>query len=363
MSESKRRFDFGKMMKSQLALPIIALLVMLVVNVIIIAVTKQANFFKVSINNGVLYGYIIDILNRSSELVILAVGMTLVAASSRGTDISVGAVAAISGALIVRLLGSSYDSYAMVPVLAIFFGLLASAACGAFNGLLVARLNIQPMIATLILFTAGRGIAQLISSTETATGVILYVRKESFRYIGGFIPGCIVPTPIFIAIIFVALTYLVLKKTAMSTYIQTVGINPKAGRLVGINSALVIFFCYVFCGLSSGVAGMIASSRIYSSDANNIGLNMEMDAILAVALGGNSLSGGKFNLMGSVIGAVTIQALNTCLYAIGVSGDQLPVYKAAVVILIVLFQSPTFKAWLTNMKNSRASKKLEGGTV
>ncbi len=335
------------LLKYQLALPIIALIVMLIVNVII-----TPTFFKVTINNGVLYGFIVDILNRSCELIILAVGMTLVVASSRGTDISVGAVMAVAGAIIVRLLGSSYDGYAMWPALAIFFGLLGAIACGAFNGFLVARLNIQPMVATLILFTAGRGIAQLISSdpSKHATGVILYVRQESFKWIGGFLPKCPIPTPIFIVILFVALTMLLLKKTALSTYIQTVGINPKAGRLVGINSTLIMFFCYVFCGFSAGVSGLIASSRIYSSDANNIGLNLEMDAILAVALGGNSLGGGKFNMAGSIIGAITIQCLTTSLYAMGVSADQLPVYKAVVVVLIVLFQSPVFKKWKAELK-------------
>lgn len=342
----KNKFNLNSILKNQLLLPVAALFIMLVINVII-----TPNFFKISINNGVLYGFIVDILNRSSELVILAVGMTLVVAASRGTDISVGAIMAVSGALIVRLLGESYDSYATPMFIAVFCGILIAVACGAFNGLLVAKLNIQPMVATLILFTAGRGIAQLISSRSTATGVILYVRKESYRYFGGFLPHCIVPTPIFIALIFVAITYLFLKKTAASTYIQTVGINPKAGRLVGINSTLVIFFCYVFSGFSSGVSGLIASSRIYSSDANNIGLNLEMDAILAVALGGNSLGGGKFNIAGSIIGAITIQALNTSLYAMGVSGDQLPVYKAIIVILIVLFQSPTFKKWFKEIKN------------
>ena len=335
----------NKLKKSQLLFPIVALALMLMVNVII-----NHDFFKISINNGVLYGFIIDVLNRSCELIILAVGMTLVVASSRGTDISVGAVMAVSGALIVRLLGSSYDGYAMPLFLAIFFGLLGGIACGAFNGLLVARFNIQPMVATLILYTAGRGIAQLISSNESATGVILYVRMDSFKWIGGFLPHVVVPTPIFIVILFVLITQLFLKKTAFSTYIQTVGINPKAGRLVGINSVLVMFSCYLFCGFSSGVAGLIASSRIYSSDANNIGLNLEMDAILAVALGGNSLGGGKFNMAGSIIGAITIQCLTTSLYAVGVSADQLPVYKACVVILIVLLQSPTFKKLRAEMK-------------
>lgn len=335
----------SKFKKSQLLFPIAALVLMLIVNVII-----TPDFLKISINNGVLYGFVIDVLNRSCELIILAVGMTLVVASSRGTDISVGAVMAVSGAIIVRLLGSSYDGYATPLFLAICCGIIGGVLCGAFNGLLVARFNIQPMVATLILYTAGRGIAQLISSTETATGVILYVRMESFKWIGGFLPHVVVPTPIFIVILFVLLTQLVLKKTAFSTYIQTVGINPKAGRLVGINSVLVMFSCYLFCGFASGVAGLIASSRIYSSDANNIGLNLEMDAILAVALGGNSLGGGKFNLAGSIIGAITIQCLTTSLYAIGVSADQLPVYKAVVVILIVLLQSPTFKRWRAEMK-------------
>jgi len=347
---------WNKARKSQLLLPITALIVMLIVNAII-----TPGFFRISINNGVLYGFLIDILNRSSELIILAVGMTFVAASSRGTDISVGTIAAVSAALIVRLLGSSYDGYAMAPALAIFFGLLLGLVCGAVNGFLVAGLNIQPMVATLIMYTAGRGIAQLISSTELATGVILYVRMESYKYIGGFIPGCIIPTPIFIAVAFVAITYLVTTKTAMSTYIQTVGINPKAGRLVGINSVMVIFFCYVFSGLCSGVTGLIASSRIYSCDANNIGLNMELDAILAVALGGNSLGGGKFNLAGSVIGAITIQALTTSLYAVGVSADQLPVYKAVVVVLIVVFQSPAFKKWMAQRKLKAANTAM--GTV
>lgn len=337
--------------QKQLFLPIFALCLMLVVNVII-----TPSFFKVSIQNGVLYGYTIDIINRACELVILAVGMTLVAASSRGTDISVGAVSAVSAAVCVRLLGSSYEAYNVPVPVAIICCLLAGLACGAFNGFLVAKLKIQPMVATLILFTAGRGIAQLISSREIngkmMPGQILYVRMESFKYIGSFIPGCVIPTPVFIAAIFVAITIFVLKKTAFGLYIQTVGINAKAGRLVGINSVLVIFFCYLFCGFSSGLAGLISSSRIYSSDANNIGLDTELDAILAVALGGNSLGGGKFSIAGSVIGAITIQALTTSLYAIGVNAAQLPVYKAVVVILIVAIQSEEFKKWRAAWKVS-----------
>jgi len=330
--------------RQQLFLPIFALCLMLVVNFIV-----TPTFFNISIKNGVLYGYIIDIINRASELIILAVGMTLVVASSKGTDISVGAVSALAAAVCVRLLGSSYDAYAVPLILAFLACLSAGVLCGAFNGFLVAKLKIQPMVATLILFTAGRGIAQLISAREInekmVPGQILYVRMEHFKRFGGFFPHVVIPTPVFIALGFVLLTWFILNKTALGLYIKSVGINQKAGRLVGLNSTMIIFFCYVFCGVCASLAGFISSSRIYSSDANNIGLNMELDAILAVALGGNSLAGGKFSIAGSVIGAITIQALTTSLYAMGVTADQLPVYKAIVVVLIVAIQADEFKRW------------------
>ncbi len=129
-------------------------------------------------------------------------------------------------------------------------------------------------------------------------------------------------------------------------YIESVGINGKAARLVGLNSTMIKFLTYVICGVLAGIAGIVASSRIYSADANNIGLNLEMDAILAVALGGNFLGGGKFSLIGSVIGAYTIQALTTTLYAMNVKADQLPVYKAIVVVIIVTLQSDVFKKYI-----------------
>jgi simple sugar transport system permease protein len=341
--------------KKQLFLPVFALCIVLIVNVV-----KTPTFFNISIQNGVLYGYIVDIINRASELIILAVGMTLVIATG-GIDISVGAVGAVAAAVCVRLLGSSYDAFATPLFLSIGIALLAGIACGAFNGFLVSRLKIQAMVATLILFTAGRGIAQLISAREIGgkmvPGQILYVRMESFKAIGGFLPGVVVPTPVFIALGVVIIAYFILTRTALGLYVKTVGINSKAGRLVGINSTFIIFMCYLICGFTAAIAGVVTSSRIYSSDANNIGLYMELDAILAVALGGNSLSGGKFSLLGSVIGAITIQALTTSLYAMGITADQLPVYKAIVVILIVSIQSDQLKHWIRNFRQKSGTVK------
>lgn len=334
----------------RLFLPLLCLALVLLINMI-----KTPTFFQLSIKNGVLYGYTIDVINRASELVILAVGMTLVVAASGGTDISVGAVMAVSAAVCCYVLSGgavSVNAYHAPWVLGVFAALVAGVACGAWNGFLVSKMKIQPMVATLILFTAGRGIAQLITK-----GQITYIRVDSFKLLGSNIPGIPLPTPIFIAIFVVLITTLVLKKTALGLYVEAVGINPVASRNVGIKSQRIIFFTYALCGLLAGIAGMIATSRIYSADANNIGLNMELDAILAVALGGNSLGGGKFSISGSVIGAYTIQALTTTLYAMGVSADQIPVYKAIVVVIIVTLQSEEFKRYMRKFSSKLAARK------
>ena len=343
MANTDRKSFFRRLTGYRLFLPVFCLFIMLLVSVLIIP-----DFFKVSINNGVLYGRVVDVLNRSSELIILAVGMTLVVASSAGTDISVGAVMAVSAAVCCAILAGgqvSVNDYQNPVFLAVAAALLISVICGCWNGFLVAKMNIQPMVATLILFTAGRGIAQLVTN-----GQITYIRVESYKVLGNNISGVPVPTPIFVAIAVVALTYILLKRTAVGMYIESVGINSRASRLIGLKPVLIIFLTYGFCGLCAGISGLIASSRIYSADANNIGLNLELDAILAVALGGNSLGGGKFSLFGSVIGAITIQTLTTALYALSVAPDQLPVYKAIVVVIIVSLQSPVVQKTFNNMR-------------
>ncbi len=346
---SKVKSFFNRLVHYRLFLPFLCLALVLLVNII-----KTPSFFQLSIKNGVLYGYTIDVINRASELVILAVGMTLVIAASGGTDISVGAVMAVCAAISCRVLSGgavSVNSYSAPWILALLAALGTGIACGAWNGFLVAKMKIQPMVATLILFTAGRGIAQLITK-----GQITYIRVASFKLLGASIPGVPLPTPIFVAILVVLITTLVLRKTALGLYVQAVGINPLASRNVGIKSQSIIFSTYVFCGFLAGIAGTIACSRIYSADANNIGLNMELDAILAVALGGNSLGGGKFSIAGSVIGAYTIQALTTTLYAMGVSADQIPVYKAIVVVIIVTLQSEVFRQYMKKL-GARISRK------
>jgi len=337
-----------KLTNKTLFLPLFCMLLVLLINVI-----KSPDFFSIAIKNGVLYGRLVDILNRGSEIAILAVGQTLVVAVSAGTDISVGSVMSLSACGCCMMLAgygvNSTTELAVPMIVGMLFGVLLGGVCGAFNGLLVSKLKIQPMVATLILFTAARAIGLLLCDNQ-----ITYIRYEPYKYLGNFIPGIPIPTAIFITIAVIAVISLLLKKTALGLYIQSVGINSRAARISGISSSKICFLCYLICGLCAGIAGIVASSRIYSADSNNIGLNYELDSILAVALGGNSLGGGKFNLAGSIIGAYTIQAITTTLLAMGVSTDQAPVIKAIIVVIIVVVQAPVFKAWM----QTRSARKL-----
>lgn len=339
-----------------LFLPIFCMLLVMAVNIVydVSSGNFAFNFFTISVRNGVLYGRLIDILNRGSEVTILAIGMTLVVSASAGTDISVGSVMSLAASFCCMLLAgygvSSTNDLAVPLVVGVLGAILMGCLCGAFNGFLVAYLNVQPMVATLILFSAARAIGLLLCNN-----LIVYVRNESFQFFGGYLG--FLPTPIVIAAVCIAIVAVLLKKTALGLYIQSVGINKKASRIAGLNSARIIFLCYLVCGLAAGIAGLMASSRISSADSNNIGLNYELDAILAVALGGNSLGGGKFNLAGSIIGAYTIQAISITLYALGVSTEQAPVYKAIIVILIVTIQAPPFKAWIKRLNAKRALEK------
>ena len=348
-----------KATRQQLFLPIVCVILVLAVNMVYDAARGAGifNFFHIYIQNDLLQGRLINILNRGSEVAILAIGMTLVVSASSGTDISVGSVMSLCASFCCMLIAGfgvssveSADQFAMPIVVGLIGALAMGVLCGVFNGSLVAYLGIQPMVATLILWSAARAIGLLLCNS-----LIGYIRVPEFGVYGGYI-GC-VPTPIIIAAACVLVVSLVLKKTAMGLYIQSVGINKKASRIAGLNSRKIIFICYLLCGLCAGIAGIVASSRITSADSNNIGLNMELDAILAVALGGNSLGGGKFNLAGSIIGAYTIQAITTTMYNLGVSTEVTPVFKAVIVILIVAIQAPPVKAWFKKHSAAKAAKK------
>nr|WP_297703822.1 ABC transporter permease [uncultured Butyrivibrio sp.] len=348
---------FKRLVSNQLFIPLIALIILAVINLI-----NDPGFFRITLGtnnagNPVLSGYLITILDYGSELGILAIGMTLVTAASGGQDISVGATIAIAGSAMLRVLcgGNSRPETIQVPIIVAFLvACIVGMLCGLFNGTLVAIFKIQPMIATLILFTAGRSIAAWINNNE-----LPIVPEPRFSYFGGFIPGIPIPTTVFIVIACVIVIALVLKFTNLGLYTQAVGINENSARLNGINPTAIKILSFVILGLCVAVAALIKVSRLSTINYSVIAKDIEMDAILAVALGGNALSGGKFNMWASILGAYVIQFLTTTLYKFNVQSDALAAYKAVVVIILVVFSAPTVREYMRNMVKKVAPARKE----
>lgn len=346
---------FKKLVRRQIFIPIAALLLLAVFNLI-----TDPSFYKITLGynsagHPVLSGYLMTILDYGSELAILAIGMTLVTSATGGQDISVGAGIAISGSVVLRVLcgTNSRPETLQAPIIAAFLvSCVVAMLFGAFNGVLVAYFKIQPMVATLILFTAGRSIAAWINNNE-----LPIISDPTFGYFGGFIPGIPIPTPFFIAAACMIIIALVLRFTTLGLYTQSVGINESSSRLNGLNPAFIKFLTFVILGLCVAVAGLIKVSRLSSINYSVIAKDIEMDAILAVALGGNSLSGGKFNMTASILGAYVIQFLTTTLYKFNVQSDALPAYKAVVVIVLVVLSTPVVRDYLSNLRKKTRSKR------
>lgn len=336
-----------KITKQQIFIPIAALLILAIFNLIADPSFYKITFSYNSAGQPVMTGNLISILDSGSELAILAIGMTLVTAACGGQDISVGAAVAISGSVLLRVLcgSNTRPETLQAPIIVAFLvSCVVAMLFGAFNGVLVAYFKIQPMVATLILFTAGRSIAAWINNNELPV-----ISEPRFGYYGGYIPGIPIPTPFFIAILCIVVAVLLLKFTNLGLYTQAVGINENSSRLNGLNPALIKFLTFVLLGLCVAVVGLIKVSRFSTINYSVIAKDIEMDAILAVALGGNALSGGKFNLAASILGAYVIQFLTTTLYKVKVQSDALPAYKAVVVILLVVMSAPVVRKWLAGL--------------
>jgi len=304
-----------------------ALLIVLIVNWLVFR-----EFFALRLQDGRLFGSLIDVLNRGAPVAILALGMTLVIAT-RGIDLSVGAVMAIAGAVAATLTAQGYP----LPV-----ALLAAAGvgllCGLWNGILVAVLEIQPFVATLILMVAGRGFAQLVTEGQIITFV-----SEGFAVIGGG-SFLMLPMPVVIALVMLLITHLVVRYTALGLFIEAIGANIRSSAYAGIGTKAVTIAVYMWCSLCAAIAGLIVTADIRGADANNAGLWLELDAILAVVIGGTSLFGGRFSLGLSVVGALIIQAMNTGILLSGYPPEYNLIVKAIVVLAVLLAQSPVLNA-------------------
>ena len=296
------------------------------------------HFFHMEVKDGHLYGNLIDILKNAAPIMLLAIGLTLVIAT-HGIDISVGSVVAISAGVVAVLLGGDLAGQPKYPLpVAIAGALLASTAAGAWNGILVSRIGLQPIIATLILFVAGRGIAMVLTNA-----MVIWLYVKPFAIFGqGYLLG--LPFSIYLVAALLLLTALATRKTAIGLFIESVGINPTAARFSGVNAKNILLGVYVFSGFCAGLSGLVVCSTVMSADGNNAGNLYELDAILAVVLGGTSLNGGKFHLLGSMIGALIIQTLTTTIYAFNVAPEISQVVKALVVYAVSLLQSEKFRA-------------------
>ena len=320
------------MLKPQL----LALAVLLIINWLLFP-----GFFSITWQDGRLFGSLIDVLNRGAPVAILAIGMTAVIAT-KGVDLSVGAVMAICGATAAVLVTTGWPAMIAVPA-----ALVVGLVCGLWNGVLVTLLQIQPIIATLVLMVAGRGVAQLITE-----GSIVTFTDPVLVFIGtGSVLG--LPTPVAIMLALAVLTTLLVRRTALGLLIEAVGVNRSAARFAGISAGVLLLLVYAFAGLCAAMAGLIVAGDIRGADANNAGLWLELDAILAVVVGGTSLMGGRFSIPMSVVGAMIIQAMNTGILISGFSPQFNLVVKAGVIILILVLQSPLMASLISRRSLAR----------
>nr|WP_245618234.1 ABC transporter permease [Deinococcus misasensis] len=271
-------------------------------------------------------------LTQVATIVIVGVGMTLVIATG-GIDLSVGALMAISGALAPLIfLNSHFEGTVVGNVLSMVLPILLAGLFGLFNGFLITRFQIQPIIATLILFIAGRGIAQVMSDGKLQT-----FTNASFAELGqGKWLG--IPIQVYLMVLVVAVAMYVLRSTVFGRQVVSVGGNERASELAGIPVRRVKLWVYAISGLLAGLAGLIVIAVNSSSDANQVGENMELDAIAAVAVGGTLLEGGKATILGTLIGALIIQLIRYTLLAQGVPDAVALVVKGLIIVGAVALQ-------------------------
>jgi simple sugar transport system permease protein len=350
LSVANRTSLVKKLRSLPLLWPLAALLVLLIVNVI-----RQPSFFHIgfvdrgtdALHDWRLSGSLIDILNRGTPVMLMALGMAMVIGTG-GIDLSVGAVMALAGSLAACMLMPEQTAFDPMHPKGVFvamtLGILISIAAGLWNGLLVAFFRVQPIVATLVLMVAGRGIAQVLrGNAQPAIDQTLWpgfasLGRSAFLWL---------PFPITVVAVVALLTLLFTRWTALGLFIESIGNNPIASRYAGVPERTVKLVVYAFSGLCAGLAGLIQTSDVMSADPGKIGLYRELDAILAVAVGGTALTGGRFSLLGALLGALIMQSLETTILTSSIPPEATMVVKAAVVLMICLLQSERFRAlWI-----------------
>ena len=273
-------------------------------------------------------------LTQVSTIVIVAIGMTLVIGSG-GIDLSVGSLMAIAGALAPLIFLNRIVDFPNIWIgvaLAFTLPVLLAGLVGLFNGWLITRYKVQPIVATLILFIAGRGIAQSFTNSNQ----VIFTTPE-YQFIGlGRVFG--IPVQVIIMVIVVALAAWALRRTIFGKHVLAVGGNEAAARLAGVRVDRIKRQVYAISGICSGIAGLIVIARNSAADSNLVGLGVELDAIAAVAVGGTLLTGGRATVIGTLVGALIIQLVRFTLLANGVPDAAALVVKAGLIIGAVWLQ-------------------------
>ena len=346
--------------ESQLFWPLVAWALILAFDAIV-----EPGFFRLGIIDDPvygkhLYGNLIDVFKNGAPLMLVAIGMTMVIATG-GVDLSVGAVIAISAAMGAVLINPALGNQLITndiltrnatntPLpLIVLADLAAGTLCGVWNGLLVSRARIQPMVATLILMVAGRGIAQLITNGQIMT--IYYT--PYFWFGNGYILG--LPVSIYIVALVLVVAWILVRKTSIGLFIESVGINSKASFYSGIDEKNVKLLAYAFCGFCAAIAGLILSSYVHSADGNNNGLNYELSAILAVVMGGTLMTGGRFSLLASALGALVIWTFTVTIYSLGVPANALLAANSVLVMLVIFLYSDYSRRLMSRISKRRGS--------
>lgn len=303
-------------------------------------------FLDVTVRDGHLFGQLVDLARNSATPLLLALGMCLVIATG-GIDLSVGAVMAIALAVSLTYLDAAADPSDLGTVLtAVALGLAVGALGGAFNGAMVAVLGIQPFIATMILMVAGRGIAMLVTQGQITT-----VSSPPFKTIGsGYLLG--IPMPVVIALVTFVVVAVVVRRTALGMFLESIGINREASRLAGVRSRRTTWTVYVIAGTLAALAGLVYGAPTMAADANNIGLMKELDAIMVVVLGGTKLDGGRFYLGGLLVGAMLLSTLERAVIIFQLPSQTTPLFKAVVLIAVCVAASPTLRAMLRRTRRA-----------
>ncbi|OUE24375.1 ABC transporter permease [Clavibacter michiganensis] len=318
----------------------VAIVLLLAINV-----AKDPGYLALSVNpdTGNLVGNLVDILRAAAPVLMIAVGMCLVVATG-GIDLSVGSIMVVAGAVSMEFLKAAGSDSLGVALGAMGLALLIAGILGAVNGMLVSVVGLQPFISTLVIMLAGRGLAKVITAGQNTAA-----SNEPFRWVAnGYLVG--LPVVFLLAVLITIGVAVLVRRSALGLMIEAIGMDPQAARLAGLDRRALLFTAYIASGLLAGVAGIFATASVMTVDVSRTGYQLELDAILAVVIGGTSLAGGKFHLLGAAVGALLIATLDKTVVFLGISSSATPAFKAIVIVAIVLLQSRRVRALFTRRR-------------